>query len=917
MDFEFRYPDGSRPKSLWSIRDGVEWCSVGDLPGRVPPKINDTINVEEHAFIYDPANHWWGWAPTNSLPSLGHTSEDIVGFVFERNEVELSEEYVDIMTSGGSDDEGYGHTLAGYFIADWWRTNTVHLSRRLHDISSTLAVHSDFYGPNAWTTKLGDMPEQVDDSLLDKLQYLSKEAQTLATRARHIIMGQLAFLSWFMAILSDWESVLDHDDGRFLKSLRLPERRKRGYIVYLSRDYHEVNLGFWTRNGIPFHYPWTDREKALGRLVRYSPRYSAEIGVLIDKYPSSNIDLSALPSYAEWKESLERYDEFFQDLFSGRMGEVINEFKPDWEYRIVDFMHYGARPIDNPYQRRAYSERFKGTIRRGAFGKVICTFFRQNPLGTDEPPSARGNGLDYHHPLSHFGIITARTKDVGMQALYEDTEQVREQVKNRWAPRGKDRTFNTYNGMRSDHPSIESSGTPLTLRERLEDTDIRRARSPMSPTRRSDRTSDLGLSSRWAQSMAGPSRRRSSRSLSPREKSSSAKNKGRRVSRSLSSERSYANSSQVSFEDEYQSIEEGELRNNSSTPEVAVPMEEAEEDNTPADVEDKAVVFQTRDEAVDAIREWASVLTTFAPPKTAPITWYWNTDWLRKSILVVKEERSALRMKTWAACLDFHDFAEVLNMAILYGVPFQLFVPQSQVRQVGVSLELPSLLRSTLEALYSPGYVEQTLSYGLGGVTLYARYLGIINALLKRPHAIAFIFAGGILSYLAQLYDDDLVDRLREGPSPQVVHYQSGEILLRSETFYTTDRVSEGEILLLLGHVSTGNPSTDTYLWPHPSLLEEECHHAQGEWSPRFFQFLENLRKMNIEKKRYRWRTMREWRAYIRAGNKGDYAASHVLTDEDVSQGRQLLHDAFPVEWNEKPIDDIVLPEIFEPSIRT
>ncbi|KAJ7470048.1 hypothetical protein B0H11DRAFT_2434506 [Mycena galericulata] len=907
MDFDFRYPDGSRPVSLWSIRDHIEWCSVGDLPGRIPPKIDNTINVEEHAFIYEPANHWWGWAPTNSLPSLSPASEDVAGFAFLQSEVELEEEYVDIPTSGGSDDEDYSHNLVGYFIPDWWRRNTVSLSRRLHDIAMTLAVRSEFYGPNAWTTKLGDMPKQVDGDLLDKIQYYNKEAQALATQARYIILGQLAFLSWFMAVQSNWESILDHDDGRFLKSLRLPERKKRGYIVYLSRDYHEVNLGFWTRNGVPFHYPWTDREKA-----------SAERGGLISKYPTSDIDLSVLPSYAEWKESLERYDVFFQDLLSGRMGEVIKEFKPDWEYRIVDFLHYGARPIDNPYQRRAYAERFKGTIRRVAFGKTICTFFRQNPLRTDEPPSARGNGgIDHHHPLSHFGVVTTRTKDVGMRAFYEDTEQVREQVKNRYAPRGKDRTFNTFNGMRSDHPQMESEGTPLTLKERLEDTDIRRARSPMSPTRRSDRTSDLGLTSRWAQSMAGPSRRRSSRSLSPREKTLSAKIQGRRTSRSLSSERSYANTSQVSFEEEYQSIEEGDPMNTSPAPEVSISMEGAEGDNPPAVAGEETSGFQTRDEAVEAIRTWASVLTGFAPPKTAPITWYWNTDWLRKSILVVKDERSALRMKTWAACLDFHDFAQVLNMAILYGVQFQLFVPQGEVRQIGVSLELPSLLRSTLEALYSPGYVEQTLTYGLGGVTLYARYLGIINALLKRPHAIAFIFAGGILSYLAQLYDDDLVDRLREGPSPQVVHYQSGEILLRSETFYTTDRVSEGEILLLLGHVSTGNPSTDTYLWPHPSLLEEECHHSQGEWSPRFFQFLENLRKMNIEKKRYRWRTMREWRAYIRAGNKGDYAASHMMSDDDISQGRQLLHDAFPVEWNEKPIYDIVLPEVFEPSIRT
>jgi hypothetical protein len=118
-------------------------------------------------------------------------------------------------------------------------------------------------------------------------------------------------------------------------------------------------------------------------------------------YPEGPVDLKRLPQYSRWESDLERYDIWFQDRYIGLVGGVVREFKPEWEYAIVDFSHYGARTVDGWLARRAYAERFKAMVRRGINGS-ICTFFRQNPFGIDEPPSARMIVENHYHPLHHF-----------------------------------------------------------------------------------------------------------------------------------------------------------------------------------------------------------------------------------------------------------------------------------------------------------------------------------------------------------------------------------------------------------------------------------------------------------------------------------------------------------------------------------
>ncbi|KAJ6517107.1 hypothetical protein DFH09DRAFT_940508 [Mycena vulgaris] len=274
-------------------------------------------------------------------------------------------------------------------------------------------------------------------------------------------------------------------------------------------------------------------------------------------------------------------------------------------------------------------------------------------------------------------------------------------------------------------------------------------------------------------------------------------------------------------------------------------------------------------------------------------------------------------MKYFAALDKEATILGVITRAIQFGIAFSLCIDTGDVRDFSNNNITP-LDRNTLAALYAPGYVDAQLHYGLGDLALFGIYLGRIRELLAHPHAIAFIAQGGLLSFIAQLYDEQLVFRFLRGPLLQVTEYQKGSTFLHNdgskEMFLTTDVVSPSEISMLIGHVATGDPSTETSLWPHPSLMEKESLHVYGAWTPGCYSILTNLRD-EIAEGNYRWRTRKQWVSYFRAGNLGTYApeTGSVPTKKFWEDGSTLIRHSFPIKWNKMRICDIEVPELYEP----
>ncbi|KAJ7097373.1 hypothetical protein C8R44DRAFT_552457, partial [Mycena epipterygia] len=216
---------------------------------------------------------------------------------------------------------------------------------------------------------------------------------------------------------------------------------------------------------------------------------------------------------------------------------------------------------------------------------------------------------------------------------------------------------------------------------------------------------------------------------------------------------------------------------------------------------------------------------------------------------------------------------------------------------------------------YAPGYVDEQLKYSLGFSSQYDAYKAIVGALLARPEAVAFIAAGGVLSYIAQLYDDSLAFRFLRGPSLQVSEYGRGESLLHvdeegREMFLTSDCVSPSEISQLIGHVPTGNPGTETFLWPHPSVMEEESLHAHGGWMPNCYAILENI-KAEILSGHAKWRNRKGWVSCFRSGNIGKFAPAPGTTPtlNDWEKARDTINSAYPISWDRKKVRNIKVPE--------
>ncbi|KAJ7832702.1 hypothetical protein B0H13DRAFT_1914904 [Mycena leptocephala] len=772
MDFDLRYPDRLRPVYLWSLRGDQHWCSVGTSSDFVPPDANEFIG---NAQAYPNRRN----ARVGMVTGMGQPG----GFPGR---------VLNMPASLGSPDPINSDN-------PW----TTHRPTRTRDHPYARGLlcsleHKGFparYDPMLhW---LGWSPVSRNTEVEDETTALVFEANPVSLREHYYDVQRSGG--------SD-----DGDSPAFAGQLGdLPEQLKENDLSGLHyHDYEARKVANDARRVV------LDAESYTGRFVRLNPGFLSEYTVLAATQPIGPLDLRSLPHYLDWERDLSRYDIYFQDLFAGRRGGTLRDFRPDWEYLILDFSHYGARPVESRLARRAYTERFKGMVKHSPKG-TTCTFFRQNPLGIDEPPSVRIPCLDHLYSLDDFG---PEAKGYGKSELeyFHEPNPCEEPIT---------RTMECESG-RLNHRNLKKElldlgprGEPLSLQERMEGADLRRARSPMSPTHRSEGGAST-WESRWALGMAGC--RRSSRR-----------------SRTLSSERSTRSGdleSDRSFEEEYGGIaEDAEIAQAEEAPQIPETVQSTPFDNPPGPLDSYRPHFQTRDEATQAIESWSSGITELKLPVSWDNNGWWNHDWLSKAILI----------------------CDIFNMAICYGAAFELYIKQTDTRKVGMPTQVTSLLQFTLHATYTVGFTDIFLDFGAGGVTCYGRYLSQILALLNRPHAVAFIAAGGILSFIAQLYNEELVCRFLEGPSVQVTQFSKGKSFWMNngedDESWTTDQVSEGEISILLGHIVTGNPTTDTFLWPHPSWLENDSDHFHGAWTPVAYSFLKNLEQNIVQKKQYVW----------------------------------------------------------------
>ncbi|KAJ7887944.1 hypothetical protein B0H13DRAFT_2342179 [Mycena leptocephala] len=358
---------------IWSMRQNVLFCSLSGNPNSIPPKAMDYMSpvpfllqdstskevAQDLDFLEGPTwynlrEHWLRWVPTTEVPPL---VDDPVGFLFSAEPPELEEETADLYYS--SDEGGNPRsTFAGYHIPNNWASTVSSVAHRLHGISMTLASSSDWYCRGTWTGALGAVPSLFEEVTLTMLHYREESAREAMRSAQRNVGSHLGFISWFMSVKELKSCKLSNEDYQFVLSLRLNERSKAGVLFNISRDFREMNLIHLATHAVAAHYTWTTQDAADKRFLRLSPEYWNEFSVVRDAALGREIKIEDFPSYDSWKEDLERTNWIFQNLRAGKRGGLVQNFHPNWEYCIVDFHLFGARPLRNWNIIRAYSERF-------------------------------------------------------------------------------------------------------------------------------------------------------------------------------------------------------------------------------------------------------------------------------------------------------------------------------------------------------------------------------------------------------------------------------------------------------------------------------------------------------------------------------------------------------------------------------
>lgn len=962
---------GSPVEPIWSKRNDSWFCSFGATPDKIPfsaikyknplpyllksttpSDVLRALDYTKSPVWYNPEEHWLSWIPLGR-PSWSD-EEDPLAYLFDIRPVPTEANYT-LMYGAGSDSDDPmepKEVFAGYFIEENWQSTAKFHAQLLHGICMSLATTTTWYSSNRWTGASGDVPQKIDEPLLTMVHSSEDRARKAGAAIQRSTLSLVGFIAWFQTLVRLEDTTLHSEDQDYVRSLRLNERAKVGVLYNISRDLHEANFPHLLKHRVPIHVSWTDDEKNNWRFLRLSPEVWGEYAaVRASKSPGEIISLADLPSGAAWKQEWDRSDWFFQNKSAGKRGDVVSEFQPTWDYAIVDFHLWGARPLLNRKRIRAYAERFKAAVTSTDRG-TICTFFRQNPLRVDEPPFDRVQPDPHVHELESFSLLLDNELLEEDEVFRENTDIVRERHKNIHAPRPS-RPFNSFNGARELAPLDKSlrgnAGVQQTgrrqrkqnaapglssassygeawsnspLKERLGPITPRELRPPTGAAPRSESLDEGRMTSDWARKMVSGGRRRSSRSASPRRGPSGSH---RRRSRSLGVEHAHDSDNEVgTFAGEYAAAsasEEGDAGNvsQSAIPDVVGGDGESSPFAGPSPVHTWEPGFQTEEQARDAIEAWAPSVVELIPVYGSYPGLVWNREWLNNAILVCDDKRTYWRLKAYAAIFKgFTKFEELLEVAIRMALPFAVYIKRSDVRRFSTR-DISSLDLKTLGALYTPGYVDLPLVWTGpgGGPAVYGQYEGRVGSLLKRPESIAFVPLGGVCRFVAEVYDESIVYRYAKGPSLQVSEFDEGEVRrierFDGSSFFTTDRVSNSEIYLLLGHIAGANSGADRTLWPTPEVFECECPHMRGYLSEGSHAILANLRRDIIERKRYNWRTYAQWKEYFHVGSKRVHEPKSIPKAKDFETGAEMIRQAFPVNWLDMDIGEIVLPEEFEP----
>jgi len=183
----------------------------------------------------------------------------------------------------------------------------------------------------------------------EKLQGPFDSEQTLQAFAANVkrqALDYMAFLTWWTASVMEWDLHIPQDIIDTIADLQLDRYEKRGVLVHLEKDWHQISIPHLLHQRVPIYYHWTEALEADNRFLTLSPAILRAFQSKREVSVDGRVFAADMPEFAPQFEKMKDYDEFFQRrVFNGKRVEGL-EFNESSHYGVVDFQGWMYRPID-------------------------------------------------------------------------------------------------------------------------------------------------------------------------------------------------------------------------------------------------------------------------------------------------------------------------------------------------------------------------------------------------------------------------------------------------------------------------------------------------------------------------------------------------------------------------------------------
>ncbi|KAJ7484071.1 hypothetical protein B0H11DRAFT_2416332 [Mycena galericulata] len=335
------YHVGAVPNFAICRRNGITWvalnCDPGCIPGdawesvdrvwyysrKFPSDANGFFKSGEWSKIADwqrPDRYWTEWIPTVMTSS----PDPLPWYHIEDHPTAIKKTQ-------------YGRFLIEVAVRDMFVAGL----KEAWEVVSEL-VSSNLFPSSSAT------PIEANYNDLYFAKDSAKEAFELVVSAKRKMLEFLGMINWWTSVIPRWESLVKPATVSAIHEYCLKEYGKRGVLINLARDRHNINLPLLLKRDVLIMYAWTIKEDVNPMFAKLVPlllnanqkkkRLVKADFLVADEDFFKSEDYEYLFSFTIMLEAFPPADVEAPDIYPKKLKE-------SWAYFMIDSEGYGRRPV--------------------------------------------------------------------------------------------------------------------------------------------------------------------------------------------------------------------------------------------------------------------------------------------------------------------------------------------------------------------------------------------------------------------------------------------------------------------------------------------------------------------------------------------------------------------------------------------